>query len=285
MKNAFLSIFFAGLIFTASTSYAQLPELDLPSTLTSTETTAKFYAGATADNGVSYANSFAFDEAIDILTEIHVELSHLNTVGNLYIIIVWEGQFFMRDEMGGYQIWDLTIDNLLAASPAKTLQAIEPLTIAEGVAFGPAGVSDTSLDIYLAYDTIAVADELFFSGTPLTVAIAAESTNAVSFQLFVDNISTPIIQTKCIICHSDTGIAAATSGTPSRLQYENSLQPNFQQNNYDTLVNFINNIPGGSVALLAKPQGLMAHTGAVQLVDPSTDFQNLEEFVNAVLAE
>ncbi len=113
MKYVCLSTLVAGLLFTASTSFAQLPELPLPSSASGNETTAQFYGGATADNGVTYASSFAFDQAIDIETEIRIEQAHLNTVGNLYIIIAWEELFFMRDDLGAYQVWDLTLENLL----------------------------------------------------------------------------------------------------------------------------------------------------------------------------
>lgn len=266
----------------STAAYAQLPELASPSAATGNSTTAKFFGGATADNGASYASSFAYDQPIDVLTEIQVETAHVNTMGNLYIIIALGETYFIRDEFGAYQVWNVT-DPLLAASPAKTLQASEPLTIVEDLAFGPAGVSNAALSIFLAYDTMAVQGELFYSGAPLTFAIEAEAASPASFQLFTDNISTPIIQAKCIVCHTDVGIASAALST-SRLQYLTSAQANFQQTNYDTLVNFIKNIPDGSDLILSKPQGI-DHIGLQQLDSSDPEFLQLQEFVNAVVAE
>ncbi len=54
-------LFFVGVVIAPlafGTTKASLPELDSPSSLTEKETTAKFFAGATANNGASYANSF-----------------------------------------------------------------------------------------------------------------------------------------------------------------------------------------------------------------------------------
>lgn len=279
MNKSINYMLFAGLMLAAPVSFAQLPELSPAATVTGAETTAQFFGGATADEGSTYANSFGYDQAIDIQMEIQVESSHVNTMGNLYVIIVWEGQYFVRDENEAYQLWDLTLENLLAASPAKTLQASEPITIVDDVAFGPAGVSDTSLDIFLAYDTVAVEGEVFYTGTPLTVAIEAEQTTAQSLQLYIDTVSQPIIQARCIVCHKDGGVAKDTP-----LLYVDSQQPNFQQTNYDVLVDYIKNAPNGSSLILSKPQGV-GHTGGTQLMAGSADLQNFEAFVNQVLAE
>ncbi|MDA1369672.1 MAG: hypothetical protein O2971_02780 [Proteobacteria bacterium] len=277
LQTAVLSLVLAGLVSPAA--MAQLPELGSPSSISGAPTTARFFGGASADNGSSFASSFGYDQAIDVDTEIQVESSHVNTMGNLYVFIVWDGLYFQRVESGDYEIWDLSLPNLQAAFPAKTLQASEPINIVNDVAFGPAGVSDTTLAIFLAYDSMAAPGEIFYSGAPLSVAIESEQTTAASLQLYVDTISSPIIQAKCIICHQVGGVA-----TDSALHYVNSGVANFQTTNYNTLVNYIKNVPNGSSEILSRPQG-MNHTGGVQLTPSSQDFLNLQAFVNQVLAE
>ncbi len=259
---------------------AQLPELAMPTTVSGGSTTARFFGGASADNGASYASSFGYDQAIDIDMEIQVESAHVNTMGNLYVFIVWEDQYFQRVESGAYEIWDLTLENMQAAFPAKTLQASEPINIVDDVPFGPAGVSDTTLFLYVAYDTMAAQDEIFYSGSPLSVSIEAEQTSAASLELYTANISTQIIQAKCIVCHVSGGVAAATP-----LLYVNSATPDFMNTNYNTLVNYITTVPNGASLLIAKPQGQQSHTGGIQLTAGSQDLQNLQDFVNAVLSE
>ena len=225
--------------------------------------------------------------------EILVESGHVNTVGNIYVLIVWDDVYFMRLESGAYEIWDLSLEDLQAAFPTKTLQASEAINIVNDVAFGPAGVSDTTLALYLAYDSIAAAGEIFYSGSALLVTIGAEQQSSSSLQLYNTNISS-IIQNNCIMCHNTGGAAAS-----SALHYVDSSSTNFQATNYNTLVNYINNLLGkavereggamgpatdGSSLLLSKPQGIN-HGGGIQLMTGSQDLQKLQDFVNTVLAE
>ena len=295
MKGKLLTTVFNLAVFLAMpVALAQLPELDLPSTVSGGSTTARFFGGASADDGLTYSSSFEYDQAIDINMEIQVETSHVNTVGNIYVLVVWGDQYFMRIESGAYEVWDLSLENLQAAFPAKTLQSSELINIVNDVAFGPAGVSDTTLALYLAYDSIAAAGEIFYSGSALLVTIGAEQQSSSSFQLYKTNISSSIIQNNCIMCHKTGGAAAS-----SALHYVDSSSTNFQTTNYNTLVNYINNLLGGAVErpaaamgtatdgsslLVSKPQGIN-HGGGVRLMTGSQDLQKLQNFVNSVLSE
>ena len=295
MKGKLLTTVFNLAVFLAMpVALAQLPELDLPSTVSGGSTTARFFGGASADDGLTYSSSFEYDQAIDINMEIQVETSHVNTVGNIYVLVVWGDQYFMRIESGAYEVWDLSLENLQAAFPTKTLQASELINIVNDVAFGPTGVSDTTLALYLAYDSIAAAGEIFYSGSALLVTIGAEQQSSSSFQLYKTSISSPIIQNNCIMCHKTGGAAAS-----SALHYVDSSSTNFQTTNYNTLVNYINNLLGGAVErpaatmgtatngsslLVSKPQGIN-HGGGIRLMTGSQDLQKLQNFVNTVLSE
>ena len=295
MKGKLLTTVFNLAVFLAMpVALAQLPELDLPSTVSGGSTTARFFGGASADDGLTYSSSFEYDQAIDINMEIQVETSHVNTVGNIYVLVVWGDQYFMRIESGAYEVWDLSLENLQAAFPTRTLQASELINIVNDVAFGPAGVSDTTLAFYLAYDSIAVAGEIFYSGSALLVTIGAEQQSSSSFQLYKTSISSPIIQNNCIMCHKTGGAAAS-----SALHYVDSSSTNFQTTNYNTLVNYINNLLGGAIErpaaamgtatdgsslLVSKPQGIN-HGGGIRLMTGSQDLQKLKNFVNTVLSE
>lgn len=264
-----------GLFSTAAS--AQLPELGSPSTATGASTTAKFFGGATADNSSSFGSSFGGDQPLDIFTEIQVESTHVNTVGNVYLLIQLGADIFMRLESGEYVVWDQTLPNLQATLPGRTLQASEPITILENVAFGPAGLSGASLAIFLAYDTTASPGELYYSGVPLNLAIETEVVVKPSLTFYLSNISQPIVQTRCIICHTSTGVASS-----SALHYVSSNIEGFQQTNYDTLLNYIQNVPNGASRILLKPQGLDAHGGGVQLGAGSTQLADWSSFLTTV---
>jgi hypothetical protein len=269
----------AALNFFVQPVLAQLPELQSAAAASGLSTTARFFAGASADDGTSYASSFAFDQPIDINVEIQVESIHVNTVGNLYVVINWDDILFMRAESGEYLEWDQNLATLQAAFPAKTLQPSEPISILNDVALGPLGVADTTIAIYLAYDSVATAGDLFYSEAPLMVTVQAQQSSSSSFSLYKQNISSQIIQSNCIICHVDGGAAGS-----SALQYVRSNTEGFQTTNYNILVNYINNVANGSSLLLSKPQG-ESHTGGVQLTAGSPNLINLEALIDAVLSE
>ncbi len=272
----------------SSFASAQLPELESPSTATGASTTAKFFGGATADNSDTFGSSFRGDQPLDIFIEIQVESDHINTVGNVYLLIQLGADIFMRLQSGEYVIWDQTLNSLQATLQGKTLQASEPIIILENVAFGPAGLSGASLAIFVAYDTIAASGELYYSGKPLSFSILADSApetpeaaaNPASQTFYLSNISGPIVQSKCLRCHKTTG-----SASYSGLNYVNSSVDGFQQTNYNTLLDYIKNVPGGASLILSKPQGLVAHGGGMQLIRGTAEFDDWSTLVATMINE
>jgi hypothetical protein len=138
--------------------------LALPSALSGAPTTAKFYAGASADDGVSFAVSFDVGSAPQLLAEIQVESGHINTVGNLYLVTQQDGQFFLLIDDGSYIEWDGALETLAAAIPAKSLQASELLSVQGDVVLATMGDSSSVITTFLAYDTSAAPGEVYFSG-------------------------------------------------------------------------------------------------------------------------
>jgi len=269
---SFISLF-------ATWASAQLPELGNPSTATGATTTAKFFGGVTADNSISFGSSFGGEESLDIFTEVQVETAHVNTVGNVYLLIQLGADIFMRDELGGFVVWDQNPANLLPTLPDRTLQAGEPITVLENVPFGPAGLFGATLSIFLAYDTTAAPGQLYYSGVPLTFSIEQEVVTPSSFSLFTANVSTPIIQSNCIQCHNSSGSAQFTP-----LVYTSSSVAGHEQTNYNILLNYIQNEPNGASQILSKPQGL-GHGGGVRLQPGSAQLDDWTEFVDSVQNE
>ncbi|MEQ8315469.1 MAG: hypothetical protein RL839_08400 [Gammaproteobacteria bacterium] len=269
----------AWLVF-AAPAMAQLPELANPSTGSGASTTAQFFAGASADNGLSFGDSFAFDQALDITGEIRVESGHVGTTGNLYLVAQIGEDLLYRDSSGSYQPWDLNVATLQPTTVGKTLATVEPLTIVDDVPLGPAGVSGVTLNVFFAYDTSANPGELYYSGAPLMVTIAEEvivPDDPQSLTLFNSNIHTPVIQGNCIQCHVSGGTASAT-----RLVYVSASVSNAATLNYNTLLDFMQTASNATNLLISKPQGSLAHGGGVRLTQGSTNLSNWIEFVNAL---
>jgi hypothetical protein len=269
---------FSGLLPYAS---AQLPELLSPSSITGVPTTSHFYGGVTANEGVSFASSFGFSQPIDIRGEIQVEALHINSVGNLYILIAFGELIFQRNGPQIYEIWDGTKEGLLPAVAGKTLQPSEEITVVDSLPFGPVGISNAGLNLFFAYGTVAAPGELYFNAVPLSLFIQAQDSALASETLFLESVSAPVIQARCVVCHTSPGVAEA-----SGLIYQSSSAPGYQATNYTTLVNYINNTPNGVARLMAKPLGQESHGGGVIYSSSSdSNYLNLLAFLSAAQTE
>ena len=110
--------------------------------------------------------------------------------------------------------------------------------------------------------------------TDATATITVEAVNSVpkSMQIYTESISSQIVQARCVNCHG--GIAALTLVRSNVDDYINK--------NYNSMKDYIKQ--GGSNRLLSKPQGIN-HGGGVQLQSGSTDLNNLESFIDAIVSE
>ena len=65
----------------------------------------------------------------------------------------------------------------------------------------------------------------------------------------------------------------------------NSSVDGFQQTNYNTLLDYIKNVPGGASLILSKPQGLVAHGGGMQLIRGTAEFDDWSTLVATMINE
>ena len=67
--------------------------------------------------------------------------------------------------------WDGLRDSLQPFA-TKTLQATETISVLDQVQFGPAGIEQSKLAIYIGYELISDLTKIYFSATPLRVNTA-----------------------------------------------------------------------------------------------------------------
>jgi hypothetical protein len=258
----------------------ELPSLPNPQTASGKSTTAAFYGAVSADMGVSFKSSFSPLDRLTIKAEILVEPAHAASLGNLYIVGSVDDQFYMKTSNGEFHAWDGNIATLSPVAANKTLLANESLTLLENISFASAGIRNGTIAFYLGYDTPLAPGELFYSGIPITFIISElnpPDAQAAVLQLYINTVSSALIQSQCILCHNSTGLAAG-----SKLVYQNSAQADYQQTNFNTLLNYILNEPNGSQLILSKPQGV-SHGGGVQLSQGTELFNAWNGFVQASL--
>ena len=134
-------------------------------------TTARFFGGATTDDGLSYTNSVDPTTPVDIVGLVRVESTHINTVGNIYIVVQLGESFFFRNEEGNFLSWDLKLENLKAAKAEKKLNYNEAVIILDNITLDVGGLAGQTFYVYLAYDSIAALGDLFYSGSPISISV------------------------------------------------------------------------------------------------------------------
>ena len=98
-----------------------------------------------------------------------------------------------------------------------------------------------------------------------------ESESAQDF--FLNHISSPIVQAKCVNCHVEGGLSGHT-----RLVLQPSSNPDHGSLNLAVFENFLADVEDGGDLILNKIQGV-GHGGGVQVAAGSDDFANMERFL------
>ena len=99
------------------------------------------------------------------------EVTHVNTVGNFYVVVQLDESYYFQNQEGQFQEWDLDLKTLRAVRQEITLASVEQIVIIKDFALGLAGLSGKTLFIYLAYEASNVPGELFYSGTPIAISV------------------------------------------------------------------------------------------------------------------
>ena len=115
------------------------------------------------------------------------------------------------------------------------------------------------------------------SGLPIALdlrgATRLKSASESAMDLFLNHISGPIVQAKCVNCHVEGGVSGHT-----RLIFQPSSTPDHETRNLATFENFLATVVDGAIQILNKIQGV-GHGGGVQVVAGSVDFDNMESFL------
>ena len=101
---------------------------------------------------------------------------------------------------------------------------------------------------------------------------------ATAAEVFAHSISGPIVQSKCVLCHVDGGIAGTT-----RLRFARTATPGHEAHNLGMFEGLIEAEVDGANVILTKVQGV-GHGGGVQLAAGTPAYADLERFL-ALLGE
>ena len=165
-------------------------------------TTAEFYAGASIDEGLSYVSCVDPLDSVDLDSSLVVENDHVGSAGSIYIVaIVGEESYMLVGDV--FHPWDGLQDSLEPFA-TKTLQATETISVLDQVQFGPAGIEQGELVIYIGYELISDLNKIYFSATPLRVNIVPGAVASRSEYVGVDSCSPYAVKRTPAIVY-DTG--------------------------------------------------------------------------------
>ena len=100
-------------------------------------------------------------------------------------------------------------------------------------------------------------------------AVVSETTE----EVFAARISGPVVQAKCVACHTARGVAGAT-----RLHFEPASNPAHQALNLKVFEDFVAEVDDGADYILNKMQGV-GHGGGVQVAAGTPEFTAMERFL------
>ncbi len=142
-------------------SLAQLTELSVI-TLNGEASSTLIYAAALDTSGIS-AQQFGMNESFDIIAELHVSAEHQGSVRDIYIVVLYEGNWYMKDSNNNWQVWDVNIGSLVA-NTTRELSAINPITIVKDLS----GLSG-NFSVFVGHN--ANGGNIHYNSTPLNIIV------------------------------------------------------------------------------------------------------------------
>lgn len=260
-----------------------LPELSSPSALIGDSTTARFYGGAQVQGSGTFPSILNSSDSIAVDVEFDPELGHQGTAGNAYVIAVVGNVLFILDQSGTWLSYDGSFEGLVTAASYSALQNFHGLSIDNVINLNSqpgvqANAGNVSFAIYVAYDTSSAPGNLYFSGVPLQFSLMVPTGDSSALEIFESSIADPIIQARCINCHvaggpaRDTGLVFQRTGPASTL------------NNYQVFEDFVATRSDARDHILTTASGGNNHTGGVQLAVGGTDYNNMANFLDALIS-
>ena len=151
------------------TQVADLPNSSI-STLSGESSTAKLSIAASRDGGLSFAERVNTADLVKLEADVQIDERHIGLHGGIYVLIGLEGQnLFQLNELGELEVWDDTMEGLIAYGGKRSLRKLEHLSILNDFRFGQE-FSNQRLIVYVAYG-VESSGELVYTREPYFLRI------------------------------------------------------------------------------------------------------------------
>tara|TARA_B110000858_G_scaffold196728_1_gene256227 strand:+ start:1254 stop:3473 length:2220 start_codon:yes stop_codon:yes gene_type:complete len=151
------------------TQVADLPN-SIISTLSGEPSTAKLSIAASSDGGLSFTEEVDTADSVSLEADVQIDERHVGLRGGIYVLIGLEGQnLFQLNELGELEVWDSSMEGLIAFSGKHPLRKLEHLTILNHFRFAQE-FSNQRLLVYVAYG-VESSGELVYTREPYRLRI------------------------------------------------------------------------------------------------------------------
>ena len=198
------------------------------------------------------ANALTTASNIELSVSIAPQESHRGLMGDVYSVVIADGEFFKLTQDGSYSPWDGSIEDLTPFITNQTLASTNSFTLLDGKM-----AASGSYLYFVAYG-VEGESRLLFTPDPAQFAVSESSSlpddsESKAAETFKAELETAVVQAKCILCHNEGGLARNSSLQFQRTNTASAL------NNFASLSAFIEE--NGPELLLSKITGGAGHAG------------------------
>ena len=231
------------------------------------DSNATYAIGLSLDNGATFVETARATDAVSISGIIRAEPGNVGQKANIYIVALANGtSWVMRNSAGVYVPWDGSVPALTPFLRDQTLTASFNVEIFVGT-LGVLGTHSLFLG-YLPADGI-----LRYTPTAHRITITNQTIRDQAVAKFAASISNNIVQTSCIACHVNGGSADGVALN----KFVTTANPSHLSTNFSQFENLVK--ARGRSLILSKVRGGNLHGGGAILLQGSTDYTNLDQFL------
>lgn len=233
------------------------------------DSNATFALGTTRDNGATYITSAGVADTVQIRGELRPDPAHIGQLADIYVVdrVLETNAFRMRTQDDVWVPWGVTVATLVPYREDVPLTAAVQVDMFSGT-LGTEG----NHRIFLGYAPADGVLRYHTSGLPLSVTQAG-SAREQAFNLFTSTVSPNIVAVTCSACHVNGGSAPSVGAYALRTPPASNLQANF-----DIFRGLVQQ--RGANFVLSKASGGNEHSGGVQLMPGSSEYQQFGSFLN-----
>jgi len=131
---------------------------------------ARFFAGISSDNGLSFGNRFTAQQSLDMTGQILIDPVHIGASGFLVVAAEIDGDFLFLNDRTEFVSWVPGAPFIRVRQ--KALGSTEQITIFTDLVAQELGIDAVTVDFYIGYGLDKNPQQLYFHASPFSLIIA-----------------------------------------------------------------------------------------------------------------